>query len=41
MGLEETHFVMSGEQVTVTASLLPAGQTDWTVECRGDGKVHA
>ena len=33
-------FVMSGEQVTVTASLSPVEQNDWSIECRGDSKVH-
>ena len=37
--LEETHFVMSGEQVTVSADLIPPQQTDWGIERRGDGKV--
>jgi hypothetical protein len=36
--LEETHFVMSGEQVTVSADLLPPHQTDWDINRRGDGK---
>ena len=37
--MEETHFVMSGEHVTVSADLLPPHQTDWDVNRRGDGKV--
>ncbi|CAI8040034.1 hypothetical protein GBAR_LOCUS22323 [Geodia barretti] len=36
--MEETHFVMSGEHVTVSADLLPPHQTDWDVSRRGDGK---
>ena len=36
---DESHFIMSGEQVTVTASLIPANQSDWGIECRGNGKV--
>ena len=31
---------MSGEQVTMTASLTPVQQNDWSIECRGDGKVY-
>ena len=38
MKLEESHFTMSGEQVTVTAD-LPPQQTDWDIVRRGDGKV--
>ena len=38
MKLDERHFTMSGEQVTVTAD-LPPQQTDWEVVKRGDGKV--
>ena len=37
--LEETHFIMSGEQVTLSAELLPPHQTDWDVHGRGHGKV--
>lgn len=38
MKLEESHFVMSGEQVTVNA-YLPPEQTDWDIVRGGDGKV--
>ena len=39
LNLEETHFIMSGEQVAVAADLLPSHQTDWEVDRRGNGKV--
>ena len=38
--LEKTRFVMSGEQVTVSADLIPLHQTDWYIDRRGDGKVR-
>jgi hypothetical protein len=38
--LEEAHFVMDGEQVTVSANLQPPQQTDWAIEPRGNSIFH-